>query len=390
MQAERLPRLTPIGVPQGDYNVQRNIVDSLPAWSVRVRPMDPCRLLTAVGERIAGQARSERRFSFREPFWPRVRILHLFNSIAFTSTPWVCSFETMLPRWGDVVLPDWDIGEAALERAVRAMRADSCRALIAISDAARRLLVRRWRTRLPADAAVQLESKVQVLLPPQAILVHADDRAYSPVPRFLFVGSEFYRKGGMEFLRCLDRIAARGERGWSAVVVGRLDSFGDRASRTSDIDRDEAQVILARLSGLVEHHRSLPRDRVLAELARADFYVLPTLQDSFGYGVLEAQANGAVVICSNVRALPEMVGADTGFLIDLPLDADGEVHHRAESMPAIKERLAAGLESALAKALSMHPDDRRAMALRAQRQLGDRFGVVRHRQALDRLYRSCL
>jgi glycosyltransferase involved in cell wall biosynthesis len=379
-----------IGIPRRDYNVQRNIVDSLPAWACARRPLDRHRATGALRSRLRLPARSFDIGAFSDPYWPRVDLLHLFNAVGFTSTPWICTFETMLPRWGNVVLPDWDITDQQLGRATRAMAGDSCKKLLAISESARALVLRRWSRRVSRDLLQALEAKVAVLRPPQRILVDADARGYSSVPRLAFVGSEFYRKGGLAFLEALHRLHGRGIRTWSAVIVGRLGSFGDHATRSDASAERRARDLLDRLAPLVSHVESLPKADIIGLFGESDFAVLPSLQDSFGYGVLEAQACGAVTITTNIRAMPEMHRDGGGLLMELPLDPDREVHHDAAAMPRVISDLVDRLEHALETAIGMPVEACRARACVQQGLLRERYDPVAHRAALERIYRVAL
>jgi len=289
-----------------------------------------------------------------------------------------------------VVLPDWDLPDHVLRRATCAMGADRCRALVAMSQSARRLVVRRWANRIPAADLAALESKMFVLNPPQEIVVDPSDRHYGDVPKLIFVGSEFYRKGGLALLEALGRLWQRGMRAWQAVLVGRLDSFGDRASRSTAADAERARTLIESMSPSVQHLVSLPHPEVLRKLSESDFYVLPTLQDSFGYGVLEAQACGAVAITTNVRALPEMHAAGGGLMVNLTLDADGEVHHDAAAMPRVIADLEDRLEAALVDALHMGGAERRMRAHSQQQHLQTNYSPAAHREALSRLYLQAL
>jgi glycosyltransferase involved in cell wall biosynthesis len=59
-------------------------------------------------------------------------------------------------------------------------------------------------------------------------------------------------------------------------------------------------------------------EQLEALYARADAFVLPSLQEGFGLPVLEAMGRGIPVACSNISSLLEVVG-DAGLLFD-PLD----------------------------------------------------------------------
>jgi glycosyltransferase involved in cell wall biosynthesis len=296
----------------------------------------------------------------------------------------------MLPRWGNVVLRDWDIPDRLLQRAMGAMTSGSCKSLIALSESARNIASGRWLRRAkPADREV-VESKLTVLRPPQRVIVDASERAYSDIPRFAFVGSEFYRKGGLIFLEAVNRLHDRGIRDWTATLVGRLDSYGDHATRSDASAERRARELIERLSPRVSHKRSIPKQDVTRLFGESDFAVLPSLPDSFGYGVLEAQACGAVAITTNIRAMPEMHIQDGGILVEMPLDPEGELHHDAEAMPRVIDDLVDRLEHTLETALSIPTESRRSRALAQQRFLRSRYDPAIHRATLERIYRAAL
>jgi len=64
----------------------------------------------------------------------------------------------------------------------------------------------------------------------------------------------------------------------------------------------------------------LPANHVLAVLQGADLFILPSLYEGFGLPVLEAQAVGVAVACSNAASLPEIAGE--GALYFDPRSAD--------------------------------------------------------------------
>jgi len=115
------------------------------------------------------------------------------------------------------------------------------------------------------------------------------------IPRLLFVGGDFARKGGRLLLDVFrDRLRGRAE----------LDIV------TRDAVADEAGVRVHRgLSAGSEPLRRLYRE--------ADAFVLPTFADCHSIASLEAMASGLPVVTTRVGANPEIVEAgETGFLVD--------------------------------------------------------------------------
>lgn len=370
-----------VGVPQSGYNAERNIIASLPASAERFRPVDLWRLRSALRYRLRGGIKAAESFRFADPYFPRVDLFHFFNTIAATRTPWLSTFETSLPRWGKSS-PD------CIADGIGMLLSPACRRLIAMSDAAMHIARLEWASHSPKDSDT-LVAKTEVLLPPQAVVCTAASKPSNDVPLIGFIGRDFYRKGGLEFLTALDRLRARGVRDWRAVIVGRLDSYGDYASKTSRSDMDTALRLLARLGSHVHHQSSVSRSRVIEILTEADFFVFPTLADTFGYAVLEAQACGAVVISTNVRALPEINDRQTGFLVELELDERREVHRR-DDVAIQKRRLVDSLEVSIDTALGLDLSARRSLADKATSRLAARHSPEAHAARLSQLYATAL
>ena len=71
-----------------------------------------------------------------------VDIIHLFNSISFGETPWITTFETIVPRFNNTLSCHHgsDFGYSSLlhdrkiHRALQALSGDSCKKIIAMSE----------------------------------------------------------------------------------------------------------------------------------------------------------------------------------------------------------------------------------------------------------------
>lgn len=72
----------------------------------------------------------------------------------------------------------------------------------------------------------------------------------------------------------------------------------------------------------VEYHGSLPNERVDSVLNENDVYLLPTLGENYGHGIVEALLNGTPVIISNQTPWKNL--ADHGAGWDIPLENESE------------------------------------------------------------------
>jgi glycosyltransferase involved in cell wall biosynthesis len=120
------------------------------------------------------------------------------------------------------------------------------------------------------------------------------------------------------------------------VVAGRS---GWMSGETELLMTDGSIENIKRMGYVASHH--------LAALYRqASAYVLPSLYEGFGLGVLEAMASGCPVVVSNRSSLPEIAG-NAGVLVD-PLDIDSIRCGILTAMdPQIRQRLiVSGIERA--------------------------------------------
>jgi glycosyltransferase involved in cell wall biosynthesis len=114
-------------------------------------------------------------------------------------------------------------------------------------------------------------------------------------PFILHVGSNLRRKNRDGLLRIFARVADR----WSGSLV------------VAGEPLDEELTSLARRLGITERVTVVPKPdtSVLEALYnRAMALVFPSRFEGFGWPIIEAQASGCPVICSNAGPMPEVVG----------------------------------------------------------------------------------
>ena len=166
------------------------------------------------------------------------------------------------------------------------------------------------------------------------------------LPRILFVGGDFERKGG-ELLLEVFRARFRGRAELILVTRGNV-----------------------RAEPGVEVHRELqPNSAKLRELyASSDIFVMPTFADCFSIVAIEALAAGLPVVVTRVGGIPDIV-------------VDGETGHLLE--PGDSATLGNRLES-----LIVDPARRRAMSEKARADAVRRFDALENARRLFEFVRS--
>lgn len=264
----------------------------------------------------------------------RLDLLHFFNHILMTNEKWVVSFETAVPRIRENItfhrVRDGEAlpaGNSKTEKLLKLIAHDNCIALIAISQCAYEIQMAVLST-YPL-LMQKIAAKIKVVHPPQKLLATTKE-PFDEKVNFLFVGKDFYRKGGAEVILAFSELLQEGSitpEQLTLTVVGDTGSrnnylhgkFADNEQFYGDLDAKMAAMSCLTL------HQSMPNKDVIAAMHRSDIGLLPTWGDTYGYSVLEMQSCGCPVISTNVRALPEINGPEVGWQINLKLNRFGEL-----------------------------------------------------------------
>lgn len=111
---------------------------------------------------------------------------------------------------------------------------------------------------------------------------------------------------------------------WTAVLIGDLDSQPDDTVNSFESIRAESFGLIEGLSGIIKHYTRLPHHEVVSVMQQSHYILHPTLQDTYGYVVIEAMSCGCVPITCRIRAIEEIVDHGTsGFLLDVKTDENG-------------------------------------------------------------------
>jgi glycosyltransferase involved in cell wall biosynthesis len=178
-------------------------------------------------------------------------------------------------------------------------------ALIAVSDATRREIIRHFDSRgvAPAKTVVIHEGWEHI----QSVTASADPFPFEDGGFLLFLGSYRVHKNLAALLAAFALALPKLPRDKTLVISGSSDRWSKRfRSSVNQMNAEQERVVF---TGYVSN------EAVRRLLEGADALVLPSLSEGFGLPVLEAFSADTPVLCSNTTSLPE-VGGDAALYFD--------------------------------------------------------------------------
>lgn len=299
-------------------------------------------------------------FYFNDFGISKVDVMHLFNYISYSNTPWVVTFETVLPRSiiansilhasvNDIHVYKKDKN---LRESLKRLAHKSCKQIIALSECNLNMQIQLLK-HFP-EFETRIVKKLTCIHPPQKIFVKTWENKQVSLNNeicFMFVGGQFFGKGGREILTVFQELKRAKDYNFKLIIVSSL-TTDTYTSNTSNKNVDEAMDIINQNNDWIEYYKYLPNNKVLDLMKHTHVGMLPTYADTYGYSVLEFQASGCPVISTDVRALPEINNDEVGWLIPVKKHSTGEGFYasnaeRREMNKAIKD----GLENILIEIL---------------------------------------
>lgn len=261
--------------------------------------------------------------SYKGIFFERIfyDIAHFFNTISFSKQSWVTTFETTAPFFRKEIeeylysnMNYFAIkNKIKIEKGLQACASDSCKALIALSECAMNMELN-LISNFPMYEE-KIKSKLIQIYPPQAVFVNYFEEKKIVLEgklKFMFVGREFYRKGGLEILHCFEKLSKNYD--IELILVSSI--INDIPHVISENDELVTKTIIKNNSGTwLTHYLELDNENVIELMKSVHVGLLPTYSETFGYSVLEFQACGCPVITTDVRALLEINNENIGWII---------------------------------------------------------------------------
>lgn len=196
---------------------------------------------------------------------------------------------------------------------------DNCIGIIALSRCA--LSIQERILSAYPDLKERILSKTTMIHPPQKPLTNAVKIKNKDLTiiNFLFVGSDFYRKGGAESVLAFDRITLIDEFKGKArlTIIGDLQRRHNYAHKEFHDGDDFFSSIESCINKnkMITHYTKIDNESLISSLDNCHIGLLPSWADTFGYSVLEFQAAGCPVISTDVRALTEINNNDVGWIV---------------------------------------------------------------------------
>lgn len=244
-----------------------------------------------------------------------------FNDVAKTKKPWISIFESILPRFHGLLNfndPGWiprvsEKNKHVVNR-LELLSKDNCKAMVAISKSAFEL--QSMLLDFYPEFKDVLMNKTIILPPPQEIpknltSIKGHDINDSKV-RFIFVGRDFYRKGGAEIVIAFNKLVTESAIDPTKIELILIGDITKRGNYIFDYINEEEIEFYNEIESLILNSSyitllsNISNEQVLYHISQADIGLLPTWADTYGYSVLEMQSFNIPVITTNVRALGEI------------------------------------------------------------------------------------
>lgn len=396
-----------IGILSKNYAAQRLFLDKLPECQYKdVRFYNWCLwknaylwLLKAFGKlKMSPEEMVAKLFYDFQTIIPTgCDVFHFFNCINLgMHSKWVISVESGVP-WPVSVTrcvesENADLSSIAqdkyVERRIKALANPNCLGLLALSHCTENIQ-REIIKQFPQYESI-IAKKMITLLPPQKLVINdvkekkVTWNEEEPLT-FIYVGSDFYRKGGRETVLVLSELHKRYS--FKLILISSMAVDEKRYMRTEN-DEKESKCLIERNKDWIEYYDRLPNTEVLEKMKKAHVCLLPTWMDTFAYSVLEAQACGTPVISTSLRALTEINNENVGWLIDVPVNRlNNPLHLTKEQQDIFSEKLLNGLYDKVEYVLQ-HREEIKDKAMKCLVKIKDYHSPQKYEEKLRMVYQG--
>lgn len=293
-------------------------------------------------------------YDYKALFPTQCDLFHFFNTVNYsTKTPWVISVESGVPWPLEVIRcvesKDADMSSLQsnqyIKKALYYLSQPNCMGLLTLSKCSENIQLAILE-QFP-QYKDKIKKKLITLYPPQELLIQSVNEKYrylapqEPIT-FIFVGRDYFRKGGRESVQILSQL--KSQYNIRLILISDLRVDEKKYLRT-DNDIEEAKELINKNREWIEYYDFLPNEKVIEKIKSAHIALLPTWMDTFGYSILECQACGTPVISTSLRALTEINSNSFGWLIDVPVNKlNNPIHNTSEEQTFFQKVLLQGLK----------------------------------------------
>lgn len=259
-------------------------------------------------------------------------IIHTFNTVCFTETSWVVTFESVIPRIACTVERNWEKGDKLSKKELckinsflDLMLKNNCKGIIALSYSAFNIQ-KEFLREIEYSNIDKFMKKINVIYPPQKVVISKEDliKKYSDLSiiHFIFIANAFFLKGGKQIIDTLEKIRRVSDFQFDLIIV----------SNFSHAEGYETKKLLNEYkrkceeSDWIKVYSNITNEEVIDLCKASHVGILASYQETFGYSLLEMQAAGVPVITTNIRAYPELNNDECGWVINLEKDVYGECY----------------------------------------------------------------
>ncbi len=233
--------------------------------------------------------------------------------------------------------------------------------------------------------------KLELLHPAQSLNINESEllsKDFSKTLRFIFVGRDFFRKGGYECVKAFTEIVNQGFDA-ELIIVSQLTTY-DYPNPAPKENLEHAIKLIEDSQGKIKLFKDINNQEVLSLINTSHVGLLPTYNDSYGYSVLEFFSCGCPVITTSILALSEINHQDRGWLIDMPLfETEYPMKIIDRSSPDRVRRISNLLTESLTEILSSILNDRSQLKLKsiaALKYIEQNHDLAKNIKALEQVY----
>lgn len=304
----------------------------------------------------------------------KVSFFHFFNVVNIGKKPYITTYETTLPRWHDTT-NDFKKGLALLAL-------PNCKQIIALSNCAYHLQKQCIEKHAPHLLHAIMQKNCVMLPPQKALINNYNEKVLGPnFITFTIVGADFYRKGGQAILNVFEKLLAK-KLPIKLNIVSSL-NVGDYVSKTDVSDKEKTLQIINRFPQNITYFKKLNNQQVEKLLQQTHVALLPSLAETFGYFILEAQAAACPVITTDIRAMPEINNEEIGWII--PIKKENSYDADISNYQQLTAKISTTLENIVLEIIN-NPSAIKTKGEKALQQIENNHSIQQHTKKLLAVY----